>query len=698
MTESLLPFFRPKGVAIIGASQNPDKLSNGIVQNMLAYGYQDQIYPVNPKAGQINGLTCYPSVIDIPGRVDMAVIILPAKYIASVLRECGSKGVKAVTVISGGFKEIGMHGRALENELLEILAEFNMRMIGPNCVGTMNLVTGMNTTFIRGMPARGGIGFISQSGAVCGGVVDHIANKGIGFSHFLSLGNMADVSETDMIEFLAQDKDTHVIAVYMEGVQNGQRFLEVCREVTPKKPVIVLKAGRSEEGAKAVSSHTGSLAGSHAAYQAAFEQSGVIEVFSVSDLLNGAMALDWMPIPSGNRAVIVTNSGGPAALASDSFAQNGITLAELSKNTQQALAAELNPAAQVANPVDMLGGASEEEYAYALRTALRDDSVDMALAVLVPTSLVDPRKIAQSVVEVAADTQKPILTCLMGFEGVQDAVHLLHENRIPSIDFPAKSGVILQALIKHRDNQLKNQPSKLPVVVEGKAIADKLFDQNKKIKIWGEHLTRKILAAYDIPLIPGSMAKDKQQAVSIAKQLGYPVVLKGASRDVLHKSDANAVIIQIADQDALQKAFDTVEKNIRSANASAVIDGMLIEKMAAPGKELIVGMKRDAAFGPLMMFGMGGIFVELFKDIAFRVAPLSNEDIESMIRSTKAFELLEGWRGDSAYDIKAVADVIGKLSQLAVDYPNVREIEINPLRVFPQGDGALALDCRMLLD
>ena len=698
MRETLTPFFEPQGVAIIGASQNPAKLSNGIVSNMLAYGYAGNIYPVNPRAESILGLPCYASVLDIPERVDLSVIILPAPHIPDVLRDCGEKGVKAVTVISGGFKEVGEEGQALESKLLNILAEYEMRMVGPNCVGTMNLVTGMNTTFIRGMPTRGGIGFISQSGAVCGGVVDHIANKGIGFSHFLSLGNMADVSETDMIEYLAQDPDTKVIAVYMEGVQDGARFIKVCREVTRHKPVVVLKAGRSEEGAKAVSSHTGSLAGSHAAYQAAFTQSGVIEVLSVTDLLNVSMALDWLPVPRGNRAAIVTNSGGPAALASDSFANYGITLAGLHKETQKKLSEKLNPAAQVANPVDMLGGATEDQYGHALRTALLDDGVDIALAVLVPTSLVDPVEIARSVIDAAVDSKKPVIACLMGFDGVQDALSLLHKNHIPCVDFPAKTGVMLHAILATRTSQHGSLKAENFVQTNGRKQAEKEFMTRPGLQLWGEHVTRGVLAAYDIPLIAGDLAGNREEARSIASRLGFPVVLKGASKDVLHKSDANAVIVNIHNTRELDEAYETISGNIRRAYPQAVLDGMLVETMADPGKEVIIGMKRDPSFGPLIMFGMGGVFVELFKDVAFRVAPLSTQDIHSMLKDTRAYQLLNGWRGDEQYDTDAIESVIAKLSQIAVDFPHVMELEINPLRVFPKGSGAIALDCRMIVE
>ena len=697
MRESLKPFFEPASVAVIGASKKPDKLSNGIVKNLLAYGYDGKVYPINPKEKEILGLKCYASILDVKDPVDLAVIILPAKFIARVITDCGEKGVKAVTVISGGFKEVGADGTVLEKELITIVKKYNMRMIGPNCVGTMNLITGLNTTFIRGIPTAGGIGFISQSGAVCGGVVDHVAHQGIGFSHFLSLGNEADVSETDMIEYLADDKDTAVIAAYIEGVKDGQRFVHIARGVTRVKPIVVLKAGRSVEGAKAVSSHTGSLAGSYAAYTAAFAQSGVIEVRTTMDLLNCSMALDWLKPPSGNRAVIVTNSGGPAALSSDSFSEHDIRLAELSKTTQIALGKKLNASAQVANPVDMLGGAAEEEYAHALTQALQDEGVDLALAVLVPQALVDPVKIAQAIVDASKHTKKPIIACLMGYASVQEARDTLHANKIPMIDYPSQAGVMFSALIKHGKNLLSSARVAQNIESSKKENVLSILKEYPDLKLWGEHLTRDVLAVYGIPLVSGQLVQTVEDALISADALGYPVVLKGASKDVLHKSDAQAVAVNIENRTALDEAFQRIMKNMKRVNPDAEIDGMLVEKMAAEGKEVIIGMKRDPSFGPLIMFGMGGVFVELFKDVAFRIAPLTLVDVAEMIRNTKAYQLLNGWRGGLTYDIGMIEDAIMKISQLAIDNPQISEVEINPLRVFPEGEGALALDCRMIL-
>ena len=698
MTSSLKPFFEPLGVAIIGASASPDKLSFGILKNLMSYGFKGRIYPVNPKADEILGLPCYPEICQVPEPVDLAVIVLGSKLIPSVLEECGKRRIRAAIIISGGFREVGDEGRGLEEEVLKIAAKYEIRLIGPNCVGTMNLVTGLNTTFIRGVPTAGGIGFISQSGAVCGGVVDHIANKGIGFSHFLSLGNEADVNETDMIEYLGEDADTHVIAAYIEGIQDGQRFLNITRQVTGKKPVVVLKAGKSEEGAKAVSSHTGSLAGSHVAYQAAFKQSGAIEVFSTTDLLNAAMALDWLKLPQGNKIALITNAGGPAALASDSLALNEIKLASISPATQDKLKEKLNPSAQTGNPVDMLGGANEDEYAFALDLVLSDPGVDMALPILVPQALVKPEKIAQAIVDSSRKSQKPVIACLMGFESVQEARKILHQNHVPMVDYPELTGVMFGALYQ-RSLSIKDLHL-VPVIKpnNGREIVKSIFKKNDEKLVWGEHDTRPILSAYGIPLVEGELITSIKEGQELAKKIGYPVVMKVASPQLLHKSEAGVVKVGVPDDKSFAETYNYLIDKAKRFDALASIEGVLVEKMAPIGEEVIIGMKRDPGFGPVMMFGMGGIFVELFKDVSFRIAPIGVVDAVEMVKETKAYQLLNGWRGGTKFDIEAIASVIIKLSQLAMDFPQIQEVEINPLRVLPEGEGALGLDCRMILN
>ncbi len=695
MQPGLKPFFAPRGVAIIGASATPNKLSYGILRNMTLYGYRGQIAPVNPKADEILGLKCYADISAVPEPVDLAVIVLPAPAIPATLEACGKRGIHAVIIISGGFKEVGEQGAALEKQILEIAARYQMRLIGPNCVGTLDLYSGLNTTFIQGVPEKGGIGFVSQSGAVGGGVVDYIRNKFIGFANFASLGNEADITETDVIEYLSEEEHTRVIAVYVEMIRDGQRFMQVARRVTPQKPIVLLKAGRTGAGARAVSSHTGSLAGSHSAYRAAFHQCGVIEAETVSDLFDISMALAHQPLPAGNRVAIITNAGGPAALLSDSLAVNGLQIADLQEETRNALRARLNPAAQVANPIDMLGGAEPPDYEFALQQALADPNVDAAVVILVPQALVNPLEVAEKIIQVSAPRQKPVLTCFMGEWSIEKARQRLHASGVPMYVFPEIPGRVLGAMLQYA--RWKAQPAFEPVQPDGidRQKAAALLARAAGNSALGEAETRPLFASYGIPLISAAPAQSAEEAAEIAAQIGFPVALKIVSPDILHKSDVGGIRLNLTDPQSVTAAYQDMLSGIASRLPHARLEGVLVERMAEKGQEVIIGMRRDPNFGPLMMFGLGGIYVELFGDVSFRVAPLSRHDALEMIHQTRAGKLLGGLRGEAPADIEAVVEIILRLSQLALDFPQIAEMEINPLRVFAHG--ALALDGRILL-
>jgi acetyl coenzyme A synthetase (ADP forming)-like protein len=697
MPHDLLPFFAPRGVAIVGASASPNKLSFGILRNMTLYGYTGQIAPVNPRADEILGLKCYPDIASVPDPLDLAVAVLPAPAIPDVLEACGQRGIKAVIIISGGFKEVGEGGAGLEQTCLEIARRYGMRLVGPNCVGTLDLYSGLDSTFINGVPAKGGISFVSQSGAVGGGVVDLLRGKKVGFSNFASLGNEADVTESDVIEYLAEDPNTRVIAVYVEMIRDGRRFIDVCRRVTLKKPVILLKAGRTNAGARAVSSHTGSLAGSQTAYQAAFAQSGVIEVEAVADLFDLAMALDFQPLPQGSRVALLTNAGGPAALASDSLAANGLQMADLSPETQAVLRQNLNPAAQVGNPVDMLGGAEPPEYALTLKAVLADPGVDMAIPILVPQALVDPVEVARQISLEANAQGKPVVACLMGEVSVGGARQVLHENHVPMYVYPESTGKVLGAM--RRYSLWRSQPVEEITSPEGidPAAARKCLDEAKGVTALGEVGARPLLVAYGIPLVAGGLAASSQEAATIASRIGFPVVMKIVSPDILHKSEAGGIRLNLGDGLAVIAAYDRLLGDVARRLPQARLEGVLVEAMAPKGQEVIVGMKRDPNFGPLLMFGLGGIYVELFSDVAFRVAPVGRNEALAMIHQTQAGRLLTGFRGAPEADLEAVVDTILRLGQLALDFPEIEEVEINPLLVFPRGHGALALDCRAIL-
>ncbi len=696
MTSDLAPFFSPTGVAIVGASTNPRKLSHGILKNMTLYGYEGGIYPINPKAESILGLKAYPNVGDVPDPADLAVIVLPASMTPDVLRSCGERGIKSAIIISGGFREVGGDGIALEQTCKAIAESYGMRLVGPNCVGTMDLYTGLNATFIEGLPARGPIGFVSQSGAVCGGVVDYIANKHIGFSHFASLGNELDVDETDMIAFFGDHPQVKVIAAYIEGIRDGEKFIRVAGEVSRRKPIVLLKAGRTDDGARAVSSHTGSLAGSYTAYQAAFEQAGVIEVPTLSVLFDVAWALSCQPLPKGDRVAIFTNAGGPAALASDALAANGFELAEISAGQQAKLAEKLNPSAQVGNPIDMLGGAEPAEYAHCLDTLLVDPAVDVLLPMLVPQALVDAGDVARAIVGSAKKTEKTVLACLMGEQSLVEARQILHENGVPMSIFPEVPGQVLGAMQRYRRWKDAGRGGAFEYAHLDKSKAAAYLEAHAGREVFGELETRPLLAAYGLDLVPGELARDAERAGAVAEAIGFPVAVKIVSPQVLHKSDSGGIALNLTSREAVVGAVRKMESRIRQAVPEAEIEGYLVEQMAPAGMEVIVGMRRDPTFGPLMMFGLGGVYVELFKDVGFGVAPLTRDRARAMIQATKAGRLLQGYRGGPEYDLEGVVDAIGRLSRLAIDFPEISEVEINPLLVLGEGEGTRVLDARMI--
>ena len=697
MPSSLTPFFDAKGVAILGASTNPKKLSYGILENLVSYGYKGEVYPVNPNATEILGRKAYASIADVPDPVELAVVVLPVTVIMETMREIGERGIKAVVIITGGFRELGEEGAKVELAVKELARSYGMRVVGPNCVGTIDVRTGLDSTFIKGLPQAGPIAFISQSGAICGGVIDLIINSRIGFSHFASLGNEMDVTETDMLEYFAEDENVNVIAMYVEGIQDGPRFMEVARRVSQKKPIVFLKAGKNDAGAKAVSSHTGSLAGSYAAYQAALSQAGVVEVETISQLFNVAWALGTQPLPAGKRVAITTNAGGAAALAADSLAFNGFELAKISPEIQQKLRTKLNPSAQVSNPVDMLGSVSPEDYIWSLGNLDADEGVDVLLPILVPQSLVDTLGVAKAWVEIGKQTNKTLLTCLMGERSTLESEQWLNMAGVPVFAYPDEAGRVLKGM-----QQYKQVLSKPPF----KPIEAKNIDHNKMAaalalangaRAVGEYETRIMLEAYGIRNVPGDLAMDVDEALMIADKSGYPVVMKIVSEDILHKSDSGGIALNILNPEQLRVEYDAMLARIAQIEPSARIRGVMVEQMAPKGLEVIIGMRRDPTFGPLMMFGLGGTMVELLKDISFKVAPLTSEDIDEMIENTLAGKLLKGYRSSAKADIKAVKETIARLSQLSLDNPAISEIEINPLIVYPEGQGAISLDSRAIM-
>ena len=632
------------------------------------------------------------------------MLILPAGMVAGAIEACGQRGIKAAVVISGGFREVGSEGAAREAEMVAIAQRYGMRIVGPNGIGVMDMHTPLNTTFVKGMPPKGNIAFLSQSGALCGGIIDWTIGRGIGFSRFLSVGNEADVNETDVIPFLAADDATRVITLYLEDVKGGPAFVGALRDAAARKPVLAIKAGRTASGQTATASHTGALAGAHAAFRAVCKQTGVIEVESIQALFNGALALAYQPLPHGNCIALVTNAGGPAALAADALEGAGLRLARTGIETQAALRSFLIPDAQVAGPVDLLGGADEHGYHLALDAVLADPECDGVLAVLVPQVLVNPVAVVQAFGAASAaqvEPRKPVLACLMGEASLDAAFKAAHEAQIPAYTFPedavAAFGVLWQrarwerrsggAEEKRRGSEEARREVQLAIRL-AKASGRRALDAAEAAPL---------LAAYGIATPAEFLATTPHEAADFAQRVGFPVVLKLISPDILHKTDIGGVILNVQSEQAASAGFETIVARALAAHPDAHVRGVQVQKMITGGQEVIVGVTRDPTFGPLVMFGVGGVYVEALADVSFRLAPLTAADAEEMIAEVRSARLLTGLRSAPAADRAALVDAIVRVGQLAADHPEIAELDINPLLALPEGQGVLAVDARIIL-
>ncbi|HIC94560.1 MAG TPA: CoA-binding protein [Anaerolineae bacterium] len=691
-------FFNPRSVAVIGASRSKEKLGHGVLANLIEYGYPGRIYPINPKADEILGLKCYPSVLDVPGPVDLAIVVIPARFVAAALEECGQKGVQGVIVISAGFREAGREGMKREHEIVAIAKRYGMRLVGPNCLGIIDTVCPLNASFAAGMPPKGTIAFMSQSGALCTAILDWALATGIGFSHFVSLGNKADVAEVDLLEAWEDDPHSNVILTYIEGLPEGRRFMEVARRVTRRIPVIAVKSGTTSAGSRAVSSHTGSLAGSERAYEAAFRQSGVLRAESIQHLFDYSLAFAYQPVLRGGRIAIVTNAGGPGVMATDALEREGLSLASLSRETIEFLRAHLPPAANIYNPVDVLGDALADRYALALEAVLRDENVDGVVVILTPQVMTQIEETARLVGEIAARYDKPVLGCFMGEAKVGPGIKILNEHKIPNYPFPERAVGALRAMMDYR-RWLERPPLEVEEFEVNRERVREVFAQVRaegRVTI-GDAEARAILQAYGIPIPRSKLARTPEEAVEIAEEIGYPVVMKVASPDILHKTDIGGVKLNITSAADVRDAFDLLVYRATRFMPDADIWGCLVQEMVRGAKEVIVGMNRDPQFGPLVMFGLGGIYVEALRDVSFRIAPLSRREAEEMICEIRSYELLRGVRGERPVDIAAIVDCLLRVSQLATDFPEIVELDVNPLMVKEAGGGAVAVDMRLVL-
>lgn len=718
---TLVSFFRPNGVALIGASGDPAKLGYGILVNLLhpQFGYPGPVYPVNPKAEEILGRRCYPDILSVPDPVELAVIIVPAEMIPPLLEDCGKRGLKAAIIISGGFREVGPEGAERERLSLEIARRYGMRLMGPNGIGVIDTHTPLNTTFAAGMHGRGYIDFVSQSGALCGGIIDWAQARGLHFSRFLSIGNKVDVNEADLLEYLSADDLSRVIALYLEDVKDGPAFLEAARKAVSRKPVLALKTGRTQSGQAATASHTGALASAHTAFRAACKQTGIIEVDKIESLFGAALALAHQPLPQGNRIAILTNAGGPSALAADALEPAGLTLARTGPEARAALRAFLNPSAVTDGPVDMLGGAGESHYRRALEILLADPANDGILLILVPMVLIDPEAILRTLVSVLREsgTRKPVLACLMGEASLKGAFAVADEGGLPAYRFP-EDAVQAFGIMRRRALWLETEHpfARLPSSIATQRARDLLSAARQNgLRAPGDSrpLThdggqrppravdsaagRALLDIYSIPTPKDKLATTPEEAARFAAEIGFPVALKLASPGILHKTEVGGVLLNVADEAAARQGWQTIVERARAAHPQAEIRGVQVQQMVRGGQEVIVGVKRDPVFGPLVMFGLGGIYVEALADVSFRLAPLSPRDAEEMIDEVRSAKLLTGLRGAPPADRAALVQVILAIGQLSADCPEIEELDVNPLLVLPAGRGVLAVDVRMVL-
>ncbi|MBI3286559.1 MAG: acetate--CoA ligase family protein, partial [Chloroflexi bacterium] len=690
--KDLSAIFAPRSVAVIGASRDPGKVGHAIFRNILEH-FQGVVYPVNPRARAIRGVRSYRSVLEIPDPIDLAVVIVPAASVPAVLEECGQKGVRGSVVVSAGFREIGAEGQAREEQVKAAVARWGYSLIGPNCLGVLNTdpAVRLNATFARSMPRPGNIAFLSQSGALTTAVLDYAQGKGIGFSKLVSLGNKADVTELELLAALRDDARTDVILLYLEDLVDGHRFIELCREITGeiprRKPVLAVKAGRTPAGARAVSSHTGSLAGSDEVYDAIFQQAGVLRVDSVEELFHYAVAFASQPLPAGRRVAIITNAGGPGIMATDACVRQGLELASFTAETRRTLCDSLPPEAAIDNPVDVIGDAQHDRYQTALSSVLSDEGTDGVIVLLTPQAVTDIEEIARVVVDVARGSSKPVLASFMGVVDVSGGARVLEASGIPHYSFPEEAVRAYAAMARYAEWVRRPRTQVRVFPVDRDRVRQVLRDAPRG-EFVRETMAFELLEAYRLPLQRWAEASSPEEAAARAAEIGFPVAMKVLSPQIVHKVDVGGVRLNLRTPEEVRSAYEAMLDEIAAHHPQARIEGVIVQAMAQGGVETILGINRDAQFGPIIMFGLGGIYVEVLKDVTFRLAPMRELSARMMVESIKAGQILRGVRGQPPADIEAIVECIQRLSQLAVEVPEIEELDINPLMVFPAGQGA----------
>ncbi len=685
---------------MVGASRNSAKVGFGVFANLVQAGFPGPLYAVNPGGGDLLGFPLYPSIGAIPGPVDLGVFVVPPKAIIEGIPLLAAKGMRAAIAISAGFKEVGGEGFALERALEEAAAAAGIRILGPNCLGLINTHACLNASFSRGTPPKGAISFFSQSGALCTAVLDWAVGQNVGFSKFVSLGNKADISESDIMEYLAEDTETKVLLGYVESIDDGRRFLRAARGTTHRKPVVLVKAGATGAGARAASSHTGSLAGSDHAYNAAFRQGGVLRARTVEDLFDLAMGFAMQPVPCGDRLLILTNAGGPGILAADTAERLGIPLAEVSSALRGKLAPKVPPTASLANPVDIIGDARADRYRDVLEVLADDPSIDTVLVLLTPQAMTEPEETARATVSAFAGAGKTVFASFLGEATVGGARRILSEGNVPNYAVPERAVRALHAMrryarLRPAESPRGEEPTKDRPDPADRAVREALSAGRR---VLGEEEGRAILEAYGFAFPRHAFAETSAAAADAFRSLGTArAVMKIVSPQVIHKTDVGGVRLGLSSAEEVERAFVEVTSSVRRFAPEAWIAGVSLQEMIIGGRELILGMNRDPQFGPLLMFGLGGISVEVLKDVAFRVAPITRREAEEMVREIRAYPLLAAYRGSEPADEEAIVEALLRVSRLSCDFPEIQELDINPVLVLSKGKGLRAIDCRMTI-
>ncbi len=704
---SLRAFLQPKSVAVVGATQRETAIGNKVFRNLLRQELKGVVYPVNPGAEYVASVRAYPTVLEVPGPIDLAVVVVPAENVQQVIQQCGRKGVNGVVVISAGFAEAGPEGVARQEKLVETARSYGMRLVGPNCMGIINTAPDvcMDTTFSSVFPPAGNVGMCSQSGALGLAILEYAHTLNIGLSTFISIGNRADVSSNDMLQYWEEDPNTDVILLYLESFGNPRKFARIARRVSRTKPIVAVKSGRTPAGSRAAASHTGALATGDIGSEALFAQAGLIRVDTLEELFDVAMLLSHQPVPSGRKVAILTNGGGPGILTADACAVRGLELPTLSENTVSEFRRFLPTGSSTANPVDMTAEASGEQYGRALKLLAQDDGVDVVIAIFVPPMITQAESVADAIRDIAPEFRKrgkTLVASFMGSRGASAELGSEEEGYVPSFTFPEATATALAKACDYAD--WLGRPEGTIPHLEG-------IDRDKAMSLIESALSRKtaeprwldapsvseLLRAYGISLVQERPATTAEEAAKAAREIGFPVALKLLSETITHKTEVGGVVLDIHSENEVEKAYNQIRGRLEELGRVHEMQGVLVQQMVGGGTEVIVGVTQDPSFGPLILFGTGGIYTELFRDVTFRIHPLSDADAHDMVRSVKAYKLLEGWRGSPRCDIGALEELLLRISALVEDIPQIAELDLNPVKVLPEGRGYAVVDARILL-